>query len=120
MPIAVVKQLYLTGCDSGKPNEQFVCGSYGLTVEEMALDRVYGMLLSKLQDKESVTRLASAQEAWIVFRDAACTFETDGYSRSSDLNTVVASCKTTYTKARSERLKSLLGCGEQYGCPGYK
>ena len=120
MPIEVVKQHYQTGCDSGRPSEQFICGSYGLTVEEMALERVYGMLVSELGDKGSVAKLASAQEAWSVFRDAACDFEADGYSQSRDLNAVVAGCKATYTKARSEHLKTFLGCGEQYGCPGYK
>jgi uncharacterized protein YecT (DUF1311 family) len=120
MPIEGVTQHYHTGCDSGRPNEQFICGSYDLTVEEMALDRVYGMLVSELKDRESVAKLSSAQEAWSVFRDAACLFEADGYSQSHDLNTVVAGCKATYTKARSEQLKTFLGCGEQYGCPGYK
>jgi uncharacterized protein YecT (DUF1311 family) len=120
MPVDVVKQHYQTGCDSGRPNEQFICGSYGLAVEDMALDRVYGMLLSELEDNESVAKLVSAQKAWSVFRDAACLFEADGYSQSRDLNTVVAGCKAAYAKARSEHLKTFLGCGEQYGCPGYK
>jgi len=120
MPVEVVKQHYQTGCDSGIPSEQFICGSYGLTVEELALDRVYGMLMSELKDTGAVAKLASGQEAWSVFRDAACDFEADGYSQSRDFNTVVAGCKATYTKARSEQLKAFLGCGEQYGCPGYK
>jgi len=120
MPVEVVKQHYQAGCDSGRPSEQFICASYGLTVEEMALERVYGTLVSELKDKGSVAKLESAQKAWSVFRDAACDFEADGYSRGRDLDTVVAGCKASYTKARSGHLKTFLGCGEQYGCPGYK
>lgn len=120
MPIDIVKQHYQTGCDSGRPNEQFICASYDLAVEEMALDRVYGVLVSELKDKESVAKLESAQKAWSAFRNAACDFEADGYSLGRDLDTVVVSCKATYTKDRSEHLKEFLGCGEQYGCPGYK
>lgn len=120
MPIEVVKQHYLSGCDSGRPNEQFICGSYGLIKEDLELNRIYGVLASELKDKESLSKLASAQRAWIAFRDKACIFEADGYSQSRDLGSVLASCKATYTKARSEQLKAFLGCGELYGCPGYK
>ena len=120
MPIEVVKQHYRAGCDSGRPNEQFICGSYGLTVEELALDRIYARLMSELNDADALAKLASAQKAWSIFRDEACIFESDGYSQSRDMSTVVAGCKATYTKLRSEQLKAFLGCGKQYGCPGNK
>ena len=120
MPIEVVRPHHLSGCDSGRPNEQFICGNYGLIKEDLELNRVYGVLKSELKDKESLSKLASAQRAWIAFRDEACLFEADGYSQSRDLGSVMASCKAEYTKARSERLKVFLGCGELYGCPGYK
>jgi uncharacterized protein YecT (DUF1311 family) len=120
MPIEAVKQHYQSGCDSGKPSEQFICGSYGLTREDMELNRVYTTLAAELKDKEARSKLASAQHAWIMFRDKACLFEADGYSQSRDLSAVLVSCKATYTKARSEQLKVFLGCGELYGCPGNK
>jgi uncharacterized protein YecT (DUF1311 family) len=120
MPIEIVQPHHQSGCDSGRPNEQFICASYDLTVAEIELDRVHGMLVSELQDTESVAKLASAQKAWNAFKDAACIFDADGYSRSRDLDTVVAGCKAAYTRARSEDLKKFLGCGERYGCPGYK
>ena len=120
MSIEVVKQHHQAGCDSGRPNEQFICGSYGLVKEDIELNRVYGVLMSELRDKESQSKLASAQRAWITFRDKGCIFEADGYSQSRDLSSVIASCEATYTKARSEQLRVFLGCGELYGCPGQR
>jgi uncharacterized protein YecT (DUF1311 family) len=120
MPLEVVREHHLTGCESGNPNEQHICGSYGFTKEDLELNRIYATLVSELKDKESRTKLAAAQLAWIRFRDRACEFEADGYSRSRDMYSVVANCKATYTKARSDQLKAFVGCGELYGCPGYK
>lgn len=120
LSIEVVAQHAHTGCDSGRTNEQLICGFYGLVVEELELERVHGALVSELQDTDALAKLASAQEAWSAFRDKACTFEVDGYSQSRDLGSVIASCKATYTHARTEQLKVFLGCGERYGCPGLK
>lgn len=118
MPMDVVKQHFLSGCESGNPNEQFICGSYGLVAADLELDRIQGALVSELEDKSALAKLAAAQEAWRDFRDKACLFESDGYSQSRDLGSVSASCKATYTRARSAQLKAFLGCGELHGCPG--
>jgi uncharacterized protein YecT (DUF1311 family) len=120
MPVQVVTQYHRSGCDSARASEQLICGSYELVVEELELERIRGALVTELQDPVAQARLAAAQAAWSTFRDKACAFEADGYSRSSDLDSVIASCKATYTHARTEQLKGLLGCGGRYGCPGVK
>jgi uncharacterized protein YecT (DUF1311 family) len=118
MPIDIVRQHHQAGCESGRPNEQFICGSYQLVVEELELEQVRGTLVLELKDKTALAKLAAAQETWLAFRDQACSFEADGYSQSRDLASVVVSCKATYTHARTAQLRQFLGCGEMYGCPG--
>jgi uncharacterized protein YecT (DUF1311 family) len=120
MLIDVVDQHARSGCDSGRPNEQLICGTHGLVVEELELERVHGALVSELQDPDARAKLVAAQDAWSAFRDKACAFEADGYSRSRDLDSVIAGCKASYTHVRTEQLKAFLGCGGRYGCPGLK
>jgi len=120
MPVDVVEALAHVGCESGRPNEQFICASVDLTDADLELDRILGVLVSELKDQASRDKLAASQAAWIVFRDQACVFEADGYSRSPDLGTVMAGCKATHARQRSESLQTFIGCGERYGCPGYK
>jgi len=118
MPIDIVRLHYQSGCESGRPNEQFICGSYQLVVEERALEQVRGALAAELGDTAAAAKLASAQQAWVAFRDKACDFEADGYAQSRDLASVGVSCKATYTRARTAQLTGFLGCGGMYGCPG--
>jgi uncharacterized protein YecT (DUF1311 family) len=118
MPVDIVRQHHRSGCESGRPNEQLICGSYQLVVEERALAQVHGTLVSELEGTAALARLAAAQQAWVDFRDKACTFEADGYAQGRDLASVVVGCKAAYTQARTAQLKRFLGCGGMYGCPG--
>ena len=68
MPIDIVRQHHRGGCESGRPNEQFICGSYRLVVEERALAQVHGTLVSELGDTAAAAKLAAAQQAWAAGR----------------------------------------------------
>lgn len=116
--VDLVKQHYLTGCDSGKPSEMAVCGAYGLVQADMKLDQVYSQLLSELGTKSAKAKLISAQRSWIAYKDKACNFETDGYKNSRDFSAVASSCQARYANERSSRLEAYLGCDGKYGCPG--
>jgi uncharacterized protein YecT (DUF1311 family) len=118
MSIDIVRQHHRSGCESGRPNEQFICASYRLVVEEQELAQVRATLVSELAGAAAQAKLAAAQEAWVGFRDRACDFEADGYAQARDLASVVVGCKATYTHARTAQLKRFLGCGQMYGCPG--
>ncbi len=118
MSVERVKEFVPNGCDSGRPYEQYPCIFHGFVVADMRLNEYYTQLIAELKTKAAKAKLRVAQNAWISFRDKACEFEADGYSNGQDSGTVVVSCKATYTDARADQLKSLIGCGTDYGCPG--
>jgi len=113
-----VKEFYLKGCDSGRPNEQNICATYGFVEVDMQLNRTYSQLMSELKTKSSKSKLRDTQRVWVTFRDKACEFEADGYKGGRDYPTVVAGCKSGYTEIRIKQLKQFIGCDFNYGCPG--
>jgi uncharacterized protein YecT (DUF1311 family) len=116
--LAVVKEFYLSGCDSGKPREQAICGAYALVQADMKLNDLYVRLGAQLASPRARHELVAAQRAWIAYRDKTCAFEADGYRNGQDFSGVVMSCKARHTEQRTAHLAQFLDCGDSYGCPG--
>ena len=75
------------------------------------LNATYQALLSRLGPSDQA-RLREAQRAWIAFRDKECAFRSQDSDAGSAGATVVASCITELTQARTSQLKAQLDCPE--------
>ncbi|BCH23801.1 hypothetical protein MesoLjLc_34610 [Mesorhizobium sp. L-8-10] len=70
------------------------------------------------KDADTKRLLVETQRAWILFRDAECTFQTSGAAQGSIFPLVFANCKTTLTNDRIEQLRAYLACEEgDMSCP---
>lgn len=75
---------------------------------DIALNKVYNQLAMKL-DRESKTKLKSAQRAWIQFRDAEAQFEADLDARGGSLAPLIYNGRRAeFTKIRMKELQRLL------------
>ena len=61
-------------------------------------------------DEEGKDKLKAAQRAWIVFRDAECTFETAASEGGSIQPMEYSMCLTKLTKARTKELSAYFAC----------
>ncbi len=75
------------------------------------LNAIYTKLRARL-GPESRTRLQSAEEAWIRFRDQECAFIGSPTIGGSIHGMIVAQCQTRLTLARVKDLKTQLNCQE--------
>lgn len=66
----------------------------------------------KLASEEQKPKLKAAQNAWIAFRDADCTFLSSGADGATVAPMVHAMCMADKTRERTELLKSTLHCEE--------
>ena len=71
------------------------------------LNRVYGLLVKKLDANEKQA-LAASEKAWIQFRDLECKFECMDEEGGSIHGMMYAACLTQLTEKHIEELKSLL------------
>ena len=75
------------------------------------LNAVYNMLVTKY-DPQSEMLLKTAERAWIAYRDAECSFETNGTAGGSINSMEYTLCRTDKTKAHIKELSAQLDCGE--------
>jgi len=57
-------------------------------------------------DSNSLQDLKAAEQAWIIYRDAECRFEADGYAGGSIQPTMVTDCEAAWTVQQTRRLKA--------------
>ncbi len=75
------------------------------------LNQTYRQAMKLATDTQK-TQLKAAQNAWIAYRDADCTFLTSGADGASVAPMVHAQCMADKTRERTELLKSTLHCEE--------
>jgi uncharacterized protein YecT (DUF1311 family) len=116
-PIIEVVRNYYKMCESGVTRQMAECSEYLWKAADKELNDLYERLRRKLgHGSMSGKKLIDAQRAWIVFRDATCAYESEGYSGGTLQGGAVMSCLGEQTKRRSKDLKVYLGCTSN-GCP---
>ncbi|MEM7796004.1 MAG: lysozyme inhibitor LprI family protein [Cyanobacteria bacterium P01_C01_bin.118] len=100
-PIALAKQ------DCGQMATQTdinQCAAENYSISDKALNQVYRGVLQDLGDSAKA-KLTTAEERWIVFRDAQCTFESDRFEDGSMAPLIQASCMEQITDNRIAELQ---------------
>ena len=100
-PVALAKQ------DCGQLATQLEmnqCAAENYSISDKALNQVYQEVRQGLDDGAKA-RLTTAEERWIVFRDAHCNFESDRFEGGSIAPLIQASCMEQITDNRIAELQ---------------
>lgn len=87
--------------------EMNACAGIAYQNADRRLNQVYRQLLPKLSGSRR-QKLISAQQAWIKFRDANCTFERSEFAGGTMEPMVYSSCLANVTKQRTAQLEQYL------------
>lgn len=101
-------------CDSATSQAELnECYGNEYKKQDVLLNQTYQEAM-KLATETQKPKLKAAQNAWIAFRDADCTFMTSGTddASASVAPMVHAQCMADKTRERTELLKSTLHCEE--------
>ncbi|MER3432720.1 MAG: hypothetical protein C4288_04640 [Leptolyngbya sp. ERB_1_1] len=93
------------------PQTQFdmnLCASESARTADRQLNLAYQKAIAKFKGTPQENQLATAQSAWIKFRDADCAFERDRFKGGSIAPMVYAGCVTRLTQQRTKELESYL------------
>lgn len=107
-------------CDNAKTQTDMnQCAARQNQAADKALNDVYRQISQRLKASPAAKKqLVSAQRAWLVFRDAECTFSASGVTGGSAWPLVYADCLKTQNIARTQALKGYLACEEgDLSCP---
>ncbi len=80
------------------------CAAENYAISDKALNQVYQEVRQDLGD-QAKAQLTTAEERWIVFRDAQCTFESDRYEGGSIAPLIQATCMEQITDNRIAELQ---------------
>ncbi|NEQ50226.1 MAG: DUF1311 domain-containing protein [Leptolyngbya sp. SIO3F4] len=80
------------------------CAAENYQISDKALNQVYQDVRQELSDTAK-SQLMTAEERWLVFRDAQCTFESDRFEGGSIAPLIQASCMEQITDNRIAELK---------------
>ena len=83
---------------------------------DLRLNDLYNTKLANLKRDENKRRLTDSQNAWILFRDKACTYEAGQVAAGSMYPMFYNNCLGRITAQRVEDLKGYLVCDDN-GCP---
>ncbi|MEO0396823.1 MAG: lysozyme inhibitor LprI family protein [Cyanobacteria bacterium P01_A01_bin.137] len=100
-PVALAKQ------DCGQLATQLdmnQCAAENYSISDKALNQVYQEVIQDL-DAGAKAQLTTAEERWIVFRDAECKFEADRFAGGSIVPLIQASCMERITDNRIAELR---------------
>ncbi|WP_025370705.1 lysozyme inhibitor LprI family protein [Advenella mimigardefordensis] len=87
------------------------CANADYKHADAQLNKAYREVYSRA-DATLVPQLKTAQNAWIKFRDADCSFQTSSARGGSMYASVLAGCLEVKTLARTKELSALLHCKE--------
>jgi uncharacterized protein YecT (DUF1311 family) len=95
------------------------CANEASRKSDAELNALYKQIMSRLKDDTKQAKLlATAQRAWIAFRDAECAFVNSPSTGGSVYPMVLSNCRDRLTRARVNDLKSYLHCEEgDVDCP---
>ena len=83
------------------------CAAENYAISDKALNQVYQDVRQGLNDTAK-TQLTSAEERWIVFRDAHCVFESDRFEGGSIAPFIQATCMEQITDNRIAELQQTI------------
>src|SRR5262245_13391065 len=92
-------------CKGDTTYEMKQCSAKKYKQADDELNRVYQLLMSKLDDEGHKTSLKTAQQAWLKYRDGNCDFESYLNRGGSIYSIVVTSCMTSMTTSRTKEMK---------------
>jgi uncharacterized protein YecT (DUF1311 family) len=95
------------------------CANNEFVAADKKLNATFQEIKKRLGDDADTTKLlVAAQRAWILFRDAECTFQSSASAGGSIYPMVLTECKAELTRKRTNDLKSYLSCEEgDMSCP---
>jgi uncharacterized protein YecT (DUF1311 family) len=93
---------------SGVTADLVECSSKKLAAADAELNKTYRQLIPRLNDKDWETKLRSAQQAWIKYRDANCDYESEFSGGGSATTFEYNFCLADMTTARTKQLREML------------
>src|SRR5688572_11246929 len=94
--------------ESGVTVDLVECSQQKLAAADSELNKTYQQLVSKLGDKKWRTKLRTAQQAWIKFRDANCDYESEFSGGGSAATFEYNFCLADTTAARAKELHEMI------------
>ncbi len=93
------------------------CAGVRAGAADTVLNASYQKLYARLTPAGR-TRLRTAQRAWLAWRDAECSFRSDGADGGSMAPTIAAGCAAQLAEARTKELAGFASCPEgDLSCP---
>ncbi len=122
--LAALTFVLLSGSAVRAQDEKIDCTSQSLNMRELdqcagrvfkaadaRLEALYRLLMKKY-DAPNGALLAAAQKSWLAWRDAECSYETNGTAGGSINAMMWTKCRTAKTEARFKELDAQLHCEE--------
>ncbi|WP_454677727.1 lysozyme inhibitor LprI family protein [Achromobacter marplatensis] len=96
-----------------------LCADQAYRKSDAELNAAYRTVTARLKDDQTtLTKLQSAQKAWLFFRDAECAFSSGGTTGGSAYPMVLSQCLDKLTQTRTKELRAYLKCEEgDMSCP---
>jgi uncharacterized protein YecT (DUF1311 family) len=124
LPAALLAVVLLSGTAVRAQDEKIDCTSQSLNMMQLdqcagrefksadaTLDALYLSMMAKY-NVPNRTLLEVAQKSWRAFRDAECSYETNGTAGGSINSMMQTKCRTAKTAARFKELDAQLHCEE--------
>ncbi len=105
--------------NAGTQADLDACAATAFKADDATLNQLYKQIKTRLGDDAAKQKaLATAQRAWIAYRDAECGFAASGVEGGSIYPMVVTDCQDELTKHRIQDFKAYLSCQEgDTSCP---
>lgn len=94
--------------ESGVTVDLVECSLKKLAQADTELNRTYRQLVPRLGDKKWETKLRTAQQAWIKYRDANCDYVSEFSGGGSAVTFEYNFCMADMTTARTKELQEML------------
>jgi uncharacterized protein YecT (DUF1311 family) len=88
-----------------------ICAEQRFKAADAKLNAAYHALFAKVNPATRI-QLQAAQQAWLAYRNAECTFETAATIDGSIHPMIVAGCLESMTRAQTKRLDAMLHCAD--------
>ena len=97
----------------GTQSDINACAQANYAVSDRLLNQVYQTLRSTLSADDK-SKLTTAEQAWIDFRDAQCEFERNRFDGGSIAPLILSSCLEQITDQRIAELRTQIGATQTY------
>lgn len=87
------------------------CAGRDFSAADAKLNALYRSMMSRY-DAPDQKVLKAAEKAWLSYRDAECSYETNGTVGGTINSTMFTQCKAAKTNARLKELNAQLHCAE--------